>query len=322
MAKDVGKTIYTVGNITKDVYLRLDARARKTYADERNVPWLSLPFDGSVQYYRGRKSVLGGSAVSTDVFKRFGLNPLVAGARLKFKNEYDLSAESELGAVYRYILVSGDQPAVFAPSDSELTFWEMPIEPPGVIYLDRACQLNLRQRGDIVKYLKEHQRVGLALWANSGTLKLPDYTDSLGGVEMVFVDVRDLGLPASEESAIKTVKKFHKLGTETVVVVDGGDIYASNKKQLLKVSWALDEHEQRNLFTGLTTDSLIGASFLGGYVLNRPLHECLLLAKYGVENADLEAARTIGWLSGRIAGKQHEVKIWQDTPQTNPDQTE
>jgi hypothetical protein len=170
----------------------------------------------------------------------------------------------------------------------------------------------MRQRDDIIKYLKEHQRVALSLWANSGTLKLPDYTNGLGGVELVFVDVKDLGLPTSEESAVRTINKFQELGAATVVVVDGGDIYASDKKQLLKVSWQLNEHELRNLFTKLTTDSLIGANFLGGYVLGRPLHDCLLLAKYGVENADLEAARTIGWLDERIAGKTHEVKIWQE----------
>jgi hypothetical protein len=51
-------------------------------------------------------------------------------------------------------------------------------------------------------------------------------------------------------------------------------------------------------------------------MLGRPLHECLLLAKYSVENADLEAARTIGWLDERTAGKTHEVKIWQNEPKT------
>jgi hypothetical protein len=312
MVKNVGKTIYIVGNITKDVYLRLDEREQKTYADENGVSWLSVPFDARPISYRGRKSVLGGTAVSADVFKRFKLVPLVAGAELKFKNEYDLSAESKLGAVYRYILASGEQPAIFAPSDSDLTVWERPVGQPNVIYLDRACKLNLRQRDDIIKYLKENQRVALALWANSGTLKLPDYTSSLGGVELVFVDTKDLGLRATEESAVKTIDRFHELGAATVVVIAGSDIYASNKKQLLKASWALGSLEQRNLFTNLTTDTLLSSNFLGGYALDRPLHECLLLAKYGVQNADLEAARTIGWLDERIAGKTHEVKIWQE----------
>lgn len=312
MTKSVGETIYVVGNITKDVYLKLDADRHKTYADENGVDWLSIPFNRDILRYTKRKSVFGGSAVSVDVFRRFGLTPLVAGAQLKFKNEYDLSAESKLGALYRYILVSGDKPAIFAPSGADLTVWERPAKVPNVVYLDRFCTLNLRQRDEIIRYLKENQRVALALWANSGTLKLPDYTDGLGGVEVVIVDIADLGLPSTEESAIKTIDKFHNLGAATVVVVDGGSIYASDKKQLLKVAWALDEHEQRNLFTDLTEDSLIGANFLGGYVLGRPLHECLLLAKYGVENADLEAARTVGWLDGRIVDKTHEVKIWQE----------
>jgi hypothetical protein len=312
MSKSVGKTIYTVGNITKDVYLKLDSRTRQTHKDDDGVPWLDVAFDGGKLEYSRRQSTFGGSAVSVDVFKRFGLDPGVSGSHLVFRDDYDLSAESRLGQIYRYILVSGDRPVVLVPSGTELTVWERPKTPPKVIYLDRTCRLNLYQRSDLVAYLEENQRVGLALWANHGTVIVPHYTDGLGGIEVVFADMKDLDLEPTEENALKIIDKFHEHGAQIIVVVSEGHLYASDKKRLYRTEWHLSTQEKRRLFTDLTVDSLISANFLGGYVLGRTLPQCLLLAKYGVAHADIDAARSIEWLENRTADKIREVQVWHE----------
>ena len=43
-----------IGNITKDIYLRLDNRLNKFEEDDKHVKWLDFSFDGSSHDYYSR----------------------------------------------------------------------------------------------------------------------------------------------------------------------------------------------------------------------------------------------------------------------------
>ena len=62
--------ILIVGNIIKDVYLRLDERLNNFEIDEHNVPWLDLGFNGSTYNFFNRISIYGGAAVTLEVLNR------------------------------------------------------------------------------------------------------------------------------------------------------------------------------------------------------------------------------------------------------------
>ena len=45
------QSILIVGNITKDVYLRLDNRKNHFETDQNHIKWLDLAFDGTSHRY-------------------------------------------------------------------------------------------------------------------------------------------------------------------------------------------------------------------------------------------------------------------------------
>ena len=76
--------ILIVGNVTKDVYLRLDNRQNKFETDQNDIKWLDFAFDGSTHRYYNRVSIFGGASISLEVLTRFGLNAEIANTAATF----------------------------------------------------------------------------------------------------------------------------------------------------------------------------------------------------------------------------------------------
>ena len=53
-----------IGNITKDIYLRLDNRVNKFEEDEHHIKWLDFAFNGSSHDYFSRVAIYGGASIS------------------------------------------------------------------------------------------------------------------------------------------------------------------------------------------------------------------------------------------------------------------
>ncbi|MCL2444938.1 fructose-bisphosphate aldolase class I [Candidatus Saccharibacteria bacterium] len=302
------KKIYLVGDITKDVYLKLDERWNRTHQDEKGTWWLDLPFNNKYHRYFRRSSVFGGAAVSADVLNRFGLVPEVSGAEIVFDEFMNMDIVTNPYSVYRYILCKDDNTAVFAPSNVYDTVWVRPEETPEVLYVDRTCILNEVEKGDLAGYLTENDGVRLAMWVNKDWLVYRDFARKFGArAEVLFVAMSDLRVNDNYEKVKKLLEQMRGLGAEAVVVMDGKNIYVSSGGEVLRLDWSIGEKD--GLHTSLTTKSTIAAGFLGAKMLGKSMRECLLLAKYSVEMSTLNAAASLSVLNEEIKDKEYEVEI-------------
>lgn len=307
------KNIYIIGDITKDVYLRLDNRKNQLYSDENGMFWLDLAFDNRYHRYFKRTSIFGGTAVSADVLNRFGIKPTISACEIGFENETELIVSKNPYNTYRYIICKDNDTAVFAPSTVYDTIWQEPTEHIDALYLDRASILKIGDKKSLLNYLDEHQDVKIAYWANKDILGSPDFCEELARRSLLaFVDTRDTGINSADESEVKRIaEKFLSMGVENIVVTNKKDIYLYSKTYSAKLSWSLGE--KTDLYTSLTTKSIISSSILGGFLLDKSPTECLLLAKYNVESSTLNASLSINSLKELIIRKDYEVEIMEDT---------
>lgn len=299
--------VYIVGDITKDVYLRLDNHRNKMYADEDGMYWLDLPFDNKIHRYFRRASVYGGTAVSADVLKRFGVEPEIAGTKTLFDEKGNFIVESSPYRTYRYVLCKDDDTAIFAPSNVYDTVWKRPEDRPDYVYVDRPCVLDPKEREDMMGYLEE-SGVQLAVWMNRGMLADERIVRRLSErAELLFVAPEDLGLEELDNGhAERIVKKFHDMGAKAVVVISRREVYMSVGGEIRKVGWSLGG--KAGLMTSLTTKAILASSVLGAYILGEDVQKCLLLAKYNVENSTLNTSNSIETLREMIISKEYEVK--------------
>ena len=76
--------ILIIGNVIKDVYLRMDERRNQFETDDSGTPWLDFGFNGSSHEFFRRISIYGGAAVALEVMNRFELSAKVAGGKIGF----------------------------------------------------------------------------------------------------------------------------------------------------------------------------------------------------------------------------------------------
>ena len=73
--------ILIIGNVLKDVYLKLDERQNDFEVDERGINWLELGFNGDAHKFFHRTSVFGGAAVSLSVLNQLGVEGTILNSR-------------------------------------------------------------------------------------------------------------------------------------------------------------------------------------------------------------------------------------------------
>ena len=78
------QNVIIIGNITKDIYLRMDNRKNQFEADQNNVKWLDFAFNGSSHEYFSRVSIFGGASISLEVLSRFGIESSISNAPAAF----------------------------------------------------------------------------------------------------------------------------------------------------------------------------------------------------------------------------------------------
>lgn len=271
-----------VGNITKDVYLRLDNRQNHFEFDQNNVSWLDLAFDGTSHHFFARHAVFGGAAVTLEVLSRFGIETEISGVRASFaENKLIVKEPPE---IYRYILCQDENTCYFSPSQSVPTRFAAPNGAVDWIYVDRSAYITSKLVEEILSYLALASETRLAVFVGKRTNIGAEYTKQLlDRAEFVFTDLPE----AVEQTTVKICEQAVEFGDK-------------------QIHWSLAERQ--DMMTHLTTNSIIAGSILGAEVLGKSSDEALLLARANVENANLDGTLNLKSLEEMTIGENYRVE--------------
>ena len=240
--------IFVVGNIIKDVYLRLDERNEKLEKDEENNKWLNLAFDGSSHKVFERVGVFGGAAVTLEVLENLEVETIFQKTTRDVEN-------------YRYILCVNDEISYFIPTHRKVTKFIEPNEKVDWIFVDRSATINEKTAEEIVEF-KNKNEIKLAFYVPKKVTR----------ADKILFENADFIFLENEVEKINTNAKICRIGKDFISLED--------KKVELNVS-----HE--DMMTHLTINSIIAASILGTKVKDFSTFDSLLFAKKNVENATL-----------------------------------
>ena len=254
--------ILIVGNILKDIYLRLNERRENLETDQNSIKWLNLGFDNHGHEFFGRESIFSGAAVTKEVLENFGLSATI-------------SSETDARTTFRYILAAGDQITYLVPTERHATAFPSDVkslEGFDWLYVDRSAVLTKDLSERILKALNANPSLKLAFYAPkrlNETIK-----PLLEKASVIFTD-----------TPLET--KNHK-----------AEIYELSETGIKSGQTAIKfRHLQKTaLFTHLTTYSIIAASLLASKIIGKSKQEQLLMSKLSIENCKLDETPTLGTL--------------------------
>ncbi len=277
--------ILIIGNVTKDVYLRMDNRLNEFEVDQNKVSWLDISFNNSSHHFYSRFSVYGGASISLEVFSRFGIDAQIASTPASFLDGQFITKDTDTD--YRYILCKDDDAAYLAPSTKRDSKWEEPEEKPEWIYIDRSARLNPQISEKILAYLNANPDIKLALFTTDHTNQNANYVQKL--IQRANFLISDVRLNNPHKNVANITPKH---------------IYWSQRR----ISWSL---EKRDLITRLSAHQTIGATLLAATILGRKPEDALLLAYANVVNSKLGNTSNLQTLEQRILGEQHRIEYKQ-----------
>ncbi len=273
--------ILIVGNITKDVYLRLDERLNNFEIDENNVPWLDLGFNGSTYNFFNRISIYGGAAVTLEVLNRMDHQARIAGSKLGFAGG-EIIANGQLPQCYRYILCHGNKISYLCPNERAETKWAMPHGAVEWIYIDCSAGVTDELVSEIRNFMSMSQHTRLAVYLPHE----PSEADkSLAGIaSIVFTD--------EDATNIKT--------EASICYISDQEITLGGHKQPWRV-------ERTDLMTHLTVHSIIAATIFGSLVKGKSIKEALLYAKVNAEGSSLSGTLPLERILSLAESQQTEM---------------
>ena len=275
--------ILIVGNITKDVYLRLDNRQNNFETDQNDIKWLDFAFDGSTHKYYNRVSIFGGASISLEVLTRFGLQAEISGTTASFLDGQFIAKDAD--TVYRYILCQDRHVSYLSPSNYAQTTWEVPNESVDWIYLDRSANISPKLAEEIVEYLELNHQSKLALFVGK-------YSN---------VNANHMRNLFNHASLVITDLKLSQ-NIENLVTITPNHIEYMGKR----VRWQLEDRQ--DLMTHLSSHLTIGASVFGALVLGKEADEALLLARANIERSILSASSNLTTLEEEISDDFYRVE--------------
>ena len=275
--------ILIVGNVTKDVYLRLDNRQNNFETDQNDIKWLDLAFDGSTHKYYNRVSIYGGASISLEVMKRFGIDAKIAGTDADFIDGQFVAKDAE--TVYRYILCQDRHVSYLSPSSYKQTEWRIPEEDGEWLYIDRSANLSPEVTEEILLYLDAHRTVKFALFVGK-------YSNVNAMHMRKLIDRADL--------VIADMKLNYNV--ENLVMITPHHIEYANAR----VRWQLEDRV--DLMTHLSSHLTIGASVLGAIILGKSANETLLLASTNIERSILSASSNLSTLEEEITDDYYRIE--------------
>ncbi len=266
--------ILIIGNVLKDVYLKLDERQNDFETDAQGIDWLNLAFNGGAHTFFQRTSVYGGAAVSLSVLNKLGIDAGILNSQTEIKaGEITWSDDP---SDYRYILCHRDQITYFVPNSRKATDWAMPAGTPEWLLVDRSTTVTAKLVEEIKNFLKFAHGTKLAVHAERQTT--PAGRTLAKMADLLFLE---------EEPPVHTDEKIiDKIELDTP------------KQQLVchitprrlsfgevEESWSLD---CTDMMTHLTVYSTIVATILGVVAVGGSPADALLWARLNAENASLD----------------------------------
>ena len=273
-----------IGNITKDIYLRLDNRVNKFEEDEHHVKWLDFAFNGSSHDYFSRVAIYGGASISLEVLSRLGIKAEISGAPATFLDGQFVAKDST--TVYRYILCQDDNVSYIAPSHRHETTWKMPKDDtPDWIYIDRSANVTPNLVRELMDYLDIEPNCKIAFFISENVNQYANHIRELA--EHAALIITDTKLDAQYSNVVK-------IFSNTIEYHDKS------------ITWSLNERE--DLMTHLSTHLTIGATVLGAIILGKSPSEAILLAKANAEGARLSGTLNIDTLEAEIADDYYKIQ--------------
>ena len=271
--------ILIVGNVLKDVYLRLDERRDSFEEDERGVFWMNLGINGEGHNFFSRVPVFSGAVVTLEVLGKFGIEAKIAGSKAEFLEDGELKVGVET-ANYRYVLCKGEEIAYFVPSERKRTEFT-PEKGVKWIFVDRSANITRELSEKIKDFLSKNKSVRLAVYAPKKMNK--NAAELVALADFVFSD----GDLAWAEPRGK-VCRFSETGAK----IDG-----------VEVDWTIPK---KDLLTHLSVYSIAAASFLGASLKGKSVEDALLYAKENVENSKLDETLPFETLTERVEEEKEE----------------
>ncbi len=257
--------ILIIGNVLKDIYLRLNERKESLETDAAGTKWLNLGFNGSSHEFFRRTSVYSGAVVTLEVLQKFGLEADIFG-EIASVDHGGIAIDTVKTANYRYILAAEDQISYLVPTEKHPTVFDATDLAPDYrwVFLDRSAILSKELVENLSKILENHKSLRLAFYAPK---RIPTFIEPLlKRAEIIFTDqpLRD-----------KNIKDKVCQISETEISFKGRVVQ-------------LKDLPKTELFTHLTTYSIIAASVLGSLLNQKSAEDALLLAKLNIENTKLD----------------------------------
>ena len=257
--------VLIIGNIIKDVYLRMDERLNNFEIDAQDTPWLDIGFNGSSHQFFRRTSIYGGATVALEVLNRFDVQARIAGSKLGFVGG-EIVTNGQEAHCYRYMLCHGNKIAYLVPNERSETKWVMPRGMVEWLFIDRSAGVNDELVSEIKNFLSMSQHTRVAFYAPR---ELKSADKSLAEIaNMIFTD--------GDES---TNEELSKLDANICYISDQ-EISLNGHKQLWRI-------ERTDLMTHLTIHSIIAASVFGSLIKGASVKDALLYAKINAENSSL-----------------------------------
>ena len=259
--------ILIIGNILKDVYLRLDERQNNFEIDQSGTPWLDLGFDGSSYHFFRRTSIYGGAAVALEVLNRFDFSARIAGAKLGFAGG-SIVSNNQKADDYRYMLCHGNKISYVVPNERTETKWVMPDEAIDWIFVDRSAGITDTLVKELKKFLAISNKTRLAFYVPKD-LTAAD-KDLIEMAEMIFTDGE---LPELKDK-------------DSVCYISDQEISLNGHSQ----TWRI---ERTDLMTHLTVHSIIAATVFGALTKGMSVEDALRYAKINAEGSSLSGTMPI-----------------------------
>ena len=256
--------ILIVGNVLKDIYLKLDERHEPLETDTDDTKWLSVGFNGSTHQFFNRASLYSGAIVTLEVLKNFGHDATVYGQPDELNDGFITGTLKT--ANYRYILAAGNQISYLTPSEKHPTVFDAKdiAKSTTWLFLDRSAVLDKTLVENLSSLLTTHPGLKLAFYAPK---HLPKFTEPLlKRAKIVFTD-QPLPVQSIEGKLCQISERELRLGTHKI---------------------AIKKLEKTEFFTHLTVYSVAAASILGALLNNKSEEDTLLMAKLNLENMKLD----------------------------------
>lgn len=279
--------ILIIGNVLKDVYLKMDGHGNDFETDERGVHWLELGFNGEAHNFFRRTSVYGGAAVSLMTLNRLGVDASILNSKTEMKSGELMWSDEPTN--YRYIFSYKGGITYFVPRERGATDWTMPSAAQGMpewILVDRSAIISAKLVDELKNFLKFSPRTKLAVHAEK---KMTPDGERLA--EMADLLFREDEPPVHKEEKIVDKIEQDQPNTQLVCHISPRKLALGEAEEV----WDLD---RTDMMTHLTVYSTIVATILGVVAAGGTPADALLWARLNAEQATLDGALSAEKLQG------------------------